>query len=115
VFGPSDTPYLPDPGDVYWVDTSILDNHDPKSKRPALVVRVHHSLTGRIIVVTRTTNLTRTPGVPSPSDRSLQLNKPGIWGHLASAEASLWTPSMVTWCGSVDAAHLKAVRREFQL
>lgn len=115
VFGLRDDPYLPNPGDVYWVDTSILDNHDPKPKRPALVARVPHSLTGRIILVTRTTDLTRTPGVPSPPDRSLQLNKPGIWGYVASAEASLWTPSMVTRCGVGDAAHLRAVRQEFQL
>ena len=115
VFGLRDDPCLPDPGDVYWVDTSILDNHDPKSKRPALVARVPHSLTGRIILVTRTTDLTRTPGVLSPPDRNIQLNKPGIWGHVASAEASLWTPSMVTWCGCVNAAHLQAVREEFQL
>ena len=53
--------------------------------------------------------------VKSPADPALGLNKPGVWGYVRSAEASLWTPSMVEYRGVVDLALLLAVRKVFGL
>jgi hypothetical protein len=123
-------PYLPGLGEVYLVDSSIIHPADGKPDRPALVVQVPATVNGRITVVTRTSNRDRTPGVASPEDPDLGfdqpgvaspedpelgLDQPGVWGHLTSAEANLWTPSMVRYRGTVDLAVLIAVREEFGL
>lgn len=110
-----DNPYLPDVGEIYWVDSAIIHPKDKKPDRPVLVVEVPATLSGRITIVTRTTNEERTPGVPSPPDPDLGLNKPGVWGYLRSAEANLWTPSMVEYRGPVELAVLLAVREVFGL
>lgn len=110
-----DAPYLPSVGEVYWVDSAIIHPKDKKSDRPVLVVEVPASISGRITIVTRTTNEERTPGLPSPADTELGLNRPGVWGYLRTAEANLWTPSMVEYRGSVDLAVLVAVRKVFGL
>jgi hypothetical protein len=110
-----DDPYLPAVGEVYWVDSTIIHPRDKKNDRPVLVVDVPSTLTGRITMVTRTTNEDRTPGVPSPAVSELGLNKPGVWGYVRSAEVSLWTPSMVEYRGSVELAVLVAVRKAFGL
>jgi hypothetical protein len=106
---------LPGVGEVYWVDSAIIDPKDKKPDRPVLVVDVPATLNGRITIVTRTTNEGRAPGIPSPVDQELGLNKPGVWGYLRSAESNLWTPSMVEYRGVVDLAVLLAVREEFGL
>jgi hypothetical protein len=110
-----DNPYLPSVGEVYWVDSSIISPNDKKPDRPVLVVAVPTTLSGRITMVTRTTNRERTPGCPSPADPDLGLNKPGVWGYLRSAEADLWTPSMVEYRGVVELAVLLAVCEVFGL
>ena len=110
-----DAPYLPAAGEVYWVDSAIIHPRDKKSDRPVLVVEVPATTSGRITIVTRTTNEERTPGLPSPADTDLGLNKPGVWGYLRTAEANLWTPSMVEYRGSVDLDVLVGVRKVFGL
>lgn len=71
--------YLPNPGDVYWVDTAILPDYDPKPHRPVLVVKVDvkvdPSATDPIIVVTRTSDLTLRTGVFSAVNSACGLNK----------------------------------------
>ncbi len=110
-----DDPYLPEVGEVYWVDSVIVQPVDKKSDRPALVVAVPASPLGRITVVTRTSNVKRQPGVASPRDDALGLNKSGVWGYLGTADAALWTPSMVTFLGVVERLVLDEVRKEFAL
>ncbi len=110
-----DDPYLPDVGEVYWVDSAIVQPADKKSDRPALVVAVPASPLGRITIVTRTSNIKRQPGVASPRDDALGLNKSGVWGYVGTAEAALWTPSMVTFLGVVESVVLGEVRKEFAL
>jgi hypothetical protein len=108
-------PYLPGVGEVYWINSAIIHPADVKLDRPVLVVLVPATVNGRITIVTRTSNQDRTPGVPSPEDPELGLNKPGVWGYLRSAEANLWTPSTVQYRGTVDLTVLTAVRQEFRL
>ena len=107
--------YLPMPGEVYWVDTAILSGYDKKPRRPVLVVELPHSSLGRITVVTRTSSRDRSPGVHSEANVSLGLNRPGTWGYERTADASLWTPSNVSYSGEVDGDELYDVRVEFNL
>lgn len=101
-------PSLPNAGDVYWVDTELLDDRDPKPNRPVLVVSVPLSESDRITVVTRTTDLAQ-PGAFSPASPDLRLNKPGVWSWPQTADVSAWLPPQVRWCGAVDKSELEAV------
>ena len=111
----SGSPYLPMPGEVYWVDTMILSADDKKARRPVLVVGVPDSSFRRITVVTRTSSRHRSPGVASAANSGLGLNRPGTWGYLRNVDASLWTPSNVSCYGEVDGTELYEVRVEFGL
>ena len=101
-------PFLPNAGDVYWVNTRVLNGKDLKPDRPVLVLSVPRSTSEKIIVVTRTTDLTQ-PGAFSDADLNLDLNKPGIWSRPRIAELSMWFPPRVRWCGAVDRSELEAV------
>jgi len=76
-------------GEVYMVDTSILNGRDPKPCRPVVVVSVpDNGADLRVWVVARTSDL-RQQGVPHPADSRLRLDRPGVfadayvrWGHL---------------------------------
>lgn len=105
--------YLPNPGDVYWVDTVILPDYDPKPHRPVLVVKVEPSAANPITVVTRTSDLTLRTGVFSAVNSACGLNKPGMWCYKKVVEPHLWTPLRVEWRGAVDAAEFEAVRLQF--
>jgi hypothetical protein len=108
-------PYLPGVGEVYLVDSSIVHPAGRAADRPVLVVQVPATVNGRITVVTRTAPRDGTPGVASPGDPELGFDEPGVWAHLRSAEAHLWTPSMVRYRGTVELAVLTAVREAFGL
>jgi mRNA-degrading endonuclease toxin of MazEF toxin-antitoxin module len=108
-------PYLPGVGEVYRVDASIVHPVDGKADRPVLVVQVPATVNGRITVVTRTSNRPRGAGVASPKDPDLGFDRSGVWAHLRSVEANLWTPSTVQFRGTVALAVLRAVRKEFGL
>ncbi|MGH9086366.1 MAG: hypothetical protein ACRDYW_13025, partial [Acidimicrobiales bacterium] len=70
-------PLNPLPGEVYKVDTTILDNNagDHTPWRRVVVIEVPAATTGRITVVTRTSDINK-HGIPSPADTALDLNKP---------------------------------------
>lgn len=101
-------PFLPNAGEVYWVNTEVLYGRDPKPDRPVLVVGVPQSTSEKITVVTRTTDLTQ-PGAFSAADLNLDLNKPGIWSRPRTARVSMWFPPRVRWCGVVDRSELEEV------
>lgn len=79
-------------GQMYLVETSILNGHDPKPFRPVVVTRVPDpAIDGpdrRVWVVTRTTDM-RQEGVAHAADVRLGLELPGVfadayvrWGDL---------------------------------
>ena len=105
-------PYLPNPGDVYWVNTVVLYRYDPKPHRPVLVLGVLKPTSEDIAVVTRTTDLTL-EGVYSAADPSLRLNKPGVWAYRRNAKLSQWMFPLVKWRGAVSHAELEAVKAKF--
>lgn len=105
-------PYLPDPGDLYWIDTDILEGRDKKPRRPGVVVTVPATLYGRITVVTRTTK-ENVSGVRHPAEPPLGLHEPGVFAYLRTAEAQLWRRPRVEWMGRLDEDVLKEVVEEF--
>lgn len=109
-----DGPYAPEVGELYWIDTTILDAYDKRPRRPGLVVEVPADPNGRLTIVTRTTNIDR-PGVYHDADPGLGLNRPGVFAYLRTAEAHLWTPELVTYLDRVDAELLAQVLEEFGL
>jgi len=79
-------------GQMYLVDTSILNGRDPKPFRPVVVVRVPDPIIDaadqRVWVAARTTDM-RQRGVPHAADRDLGLDLPGVfadayvrWGYV---------------------------------
>jgi hypothetical protein len=109
-----DSPYLPDVGELYWVDTTILDAYDKKPRRPALVLVVPAELTGRITLATRTSDTARS-GVRHDPDPALGLRLEGVFHYLRTAEAQLWTPGHVTYMDRVDPQLLADVLQDFGL
>ena len=98
--------FLPNAGEVYWVDTELLDDRDPKPNRPVLVVSVPQN--DYITVVTRTTDLAQS-GAFSAASPDLRLNKPGVWSWPRIAEVSMWFPPQIRWCGAVDKSELEEI------
>lgn len=107
-------PYLPNPGDVYWVEAVVFYDYDPKPRRPVLVIGVLRPTSEGIAVVTRTTDLASN-GVYSAADPSLGLNKPGVWVYKKYARSSLWMFPLVKRRGAVSVAELEAVKARFSL
>lgn len=111
----TEKPYLPNPGDVYWVDTEVFYDIDPKRHRPVLVASVSRSTVDHITVVARTTDLSVDTGVFSAVDLTCGLNKPGVWSRIRHAKPHRWARPLVEWRGVVDMTELMAVRAEFNL
>jgi hypothetical protein len=83
-------PYLPDVGELYSIDTTLLGGADPQPRRQGVVIGVPASGPGRITVALRAS----TPGAP------------GGFGHLRTVAAGLWTPASVTYLDRVQPARL---------
>lgn len=103
-----DDPYLPAVGDLFLVNTAILDAVDVHPRRPAVVIEVPTNLQGRIYVVTRTRNLKRS-GVTHPPMPSADLHDKGVFAYLRSAEAIMWKHEHVTYLDVLDEGTLKDV------
>lgn len=107
-------PFLPTVGELYLVSTIIFSfGHDPAAERPAVVIsvppeRVSHS---PIQLVTRTSK--PVPGVPHPADRSLRLDRDGVFSDLVSVERQLWRPQNVERLGILPEPFLSDVLRRF--
>lgn len=88
-------------GDVWKVDPTILERNsfDHADWRRAVIIDLPAELTGRLTVVTRTSDTNRKPGIFSPVDRSVDLPKPGVWGYVKHSVAALWTPETAKYCG----------------
>lgn len=105
---PLDVPFLPLLGQLFWAKTIMFQPADKKPERPVLVVRAPRDAGDRIAVVVRTSHVSQ-DGVEHPADPRLGLNKPGMFVHLKSTEAQLWTPRNARLCGDVDADVVRAV------
>jgi hypothetical protein len=109
---PQDVPFLPLIGEVYRIRTIICQPPDRHDTRPVVVVASPTGLTGRITMVTRTSD-TKAPGVPHARSKPLDLSADGVFCRLRSVEAQLWTPRNVTRLGPLEPAVLAAVVERF--
>lgn len=107
-------------GQMYLVDTSILNGRDPKPYRPVVVIRVPNpaidGTDSRVWVVTRTTDM-RQQGVAHAADLRLGLDLPGVfadayvrWGDLDDFNDG----NHATLLGDLDSRTLKLVLDRFR-
>ncbi|WP_280395641.1 hypothetical protein [Nocardia brasiliensis] len=96
------------------MNTIIYCSHDPAAVRPVVVICVPHAETshGVIQFVTRTSKPVQ-GGIGHPADRSLHLDREGIFSRLASAERRLWTPQNVERLGVLNDPYLYRVLERF--
>jgi len=81
----------PDRGEVWLVSRDIRSTGDKKPFRPAVVMQTPAKITGRILIVTRTTDEDGDAfGAYSPEDKPNGLTKEGVWSVRDTVEASLW-------------------------
>lgn len=113
--GDSDEPFLPKLGELYLVSTIIytFGYDDPAADRPAVVISVAPEQVSHrpIRLVTRTSQ--QVPGVAHPADRSLNLDRNGVFSDLASVEQQLWTPRNVELLGILPEPFLSKVLERF--
>lgn len=112
--GPIGDPYLPKGGQVFWVRSLLYSSSDPAPGRPAVVVSAPSCLraTGRIQMVTRTSDLT-VAGVLHEGGLLPTLDKPGVFSDLVSCRASAWRPGDVLLVGELSEPHLSRVTERF--
>ncbi|WP_200215492.1 hypothetical protein [Micromonospora coerulea] len=87
--------------------------HDPAADRPAVVICVPLEPASRspIQLVTRTSK--PAPGIRHPADRSLKLNRDGVFSDLVSVEQQLWRPENVEYLGILPEPFLSGVLGRF--
>jgi hypothetical protein len=105
------SPYRPEPGMVYWIETTLLPPGDPEFRRPVVVVGTPETADGTVTVVARSTS--DDFGVEHPADRDLGLSAPGRFSRRHPVPGRLWTPRDVAPVGPLDAVTLAAVRDRF--
>jgi hypothetical protein len=110
--GESDEPFVPKLGELYLVST-IIYGYDPAADRPAVVISVATEQVSQrpIQLVTRTSK--KSPGVAHPADRSLHLDRDGVFSDLVSVEQQLWTPRNVERLGVLAEPFLSKVLERF--
>ena len=93
---------------------AIQDPVDKKYNRRAVVALVPRDVSGRITIITRTTNLTRR-GVHSPIDLSMDLDEEGVWGYYRTVDARLWVPPDVQYLATLPPAEVDKICRKFRI
>ncbi len=112
--GQAGEPFLPEVGQIYQINTIIYTfGIDPAPERPAVVVAVppDPESMAPLRVVTRTSQ--PVPGIAHPADRSLRLNKDGVFSDLVTVERSLWRPGNVELVGVLPERYLALVMERF--
>jgi hypothetical protein len=103
-----DEPYEPDIRRVYWLHPPLLDPHDPKPERPAVVVKVGPDIT----VVTRSSSAAT--GLFHPRDPANGLTRDGRFTRARTVSALLWTPRAASSLDLfLDESTFKLVCKEF--
>lgn len=112
--GPLGDPYLPEIGQVFWVESLLYSSSDPAPGRPAVVIAVPSApnATARIQIVTRTSDTT-VAGVLHEAGLLPTLNKPGVFSDLVSCRASSWRAGRVRLVGQLCDPHLGRVMERF--
>lgn len=106
----SDEPYEPDVRRVYWLRPPLLDRHDPKPERPAVVVSAGTEIT----FVSRSSSATT--GVFHRRDPEHGLTKDGRFTRVRTVPAILWTPGAARSLDLlVDDKTFELIREEFGL
>jgi hypothetical protein len=109
---PLDVPFLPAVGELYRIQTIIVQPPDQHNTRPVVIVSCPRDLTGRISFVCRTSD-TSAKGIAHSRDRSLGLSKAGVFDRLRSTEAQLWTPRNVAKLGLLESALVSEIIERF--
>ncbi|MGH3305987.1 MAG: hypothetical protein ACRDOK_30885 [Streptosporangiaceae bacterium] len=109
---PEDVPFLPVEAEVYWVRTMILWSADKKPTRPVVVIEAPPTSLGRVLVVTRTTDVKRR-GVPHDAMPEIGLSRCGVFADFGSAEATLWTRRNARRLGILPASVFRQVLERF--
>lgn len=107
-----DDPFQPAIGELYLVRTAILLLPDPKTWRPAVVIERSSGASGRVFVVTRTTD-TKKKGIEHPPAPTLRLTEQGVFWRYSSAEARMWTKRNCKLRGVLDTVTLHRVLKRF--
>lgn len=111
--GPPSDPFLPNIGDLYWVDGLLYGRGDPAHRRPAVVLEVPSPIHSPIQIVTRTSDLT-VRGVRHTSTAELALDEEeGVFSDLCNVSKDQWRSPHVEHIGTLDAETMNAVRERF--
>ena len=99
-------------GGLYRIDTVLLSAHDPKPRRPAVVIALPPYGLPDLPVLTRTSD-TSIRGVPHPRNPALQLSKDGVFGYqyLRRIDARHFTasPHAVVFLGILEPEYFTQV------
>jgi hypothetical protein len=104
-------PYIPDVGRLYWLESELLDPHDPEERRPGVVVSAPETLFGTVNVAMRST--TDGYGVAHDQCHDLGLGKAGHFSRLRPVQCQLWTPDAARSSELLDAETFAWVLRRF--
>lgn len=99
-------------GGLYRVDTVLLSVHDPKRRRPAVVIALPPYGLPDLPVLTRTSDTT-VRGIPHPRNPGLGLSKDGVFGYayLRRIDARHFTasPHAVVFLGMLEQEYFAKV------
>ena len=107
----SDDPFVPEPGTVYWLETTVLPGADPAGRRPVVVVAVPDDVTGTVTVVVRSG--TDDFGVEHPAGGRLGFPTPGRFSRRHPVQCQLWTSANAVALGPLDADAFASVLARF--
>lgn len=107
------SPYIPHPGEVGWVRTSLYAPKDPAEWRPGVVLSAPSTTHGYIQIATRTSDL-GVDGVAHQADDDLGLGKDGMFADLHVVAQRDWFSHNVRYSGVLAETLLAEVLAWFE-
>lgn len=101
----------PEPGIVFWADTTILPAPDAAPWCAVVVLDAPRVPAGTVAVVARST--VDSFGIAHPAGDGLGFTVPGRFSRRYPVLAALWSPDTVTAVGSLDGAVFARVVARF--